>query len=58
MPADQKPVSYPLLVRDMKPGTYTVKVIGRVKDSSTDCLGPSMQLTILEPTVTPQILIQ
>jgi hypothetical protein len=51
-------VDYLLLTRDMKPGTYTVKVIGRVKDASSDCLGPPLQLTILEPTVTPQILIQ
>jgi protocatechuate 3,4-dioxygenase beta subunit len=55
---DLHTVDYPLLIKDMKPGTYTVKVIGRVKEASSDCLGPTLQLTLLEPTVTPQILIQ
>ncbi|MDD1668814.1 MAG: VWA domain-containing protein [Methanomicrobiales archaeon] len=51
-------VTYPLIIKDLKPGNYVVKVIGRVSDASSDCTGPDYPLTIPEPAVTPQILIR
>jgi hypothetical protein len=55
--SDESPVTYPLIIKDLKPGSYTVKIVGRVSDAS-DCLGPTYQLIIPEPTTTAQILIQ
>ncbi|MDD1665834.1 MAG: VWA domain-containing protein [Methanomicrobiales archaeon] len=47
---------YPLILKDLKPGTYTVKVRGHVNDAAD--AEKTLPITIPEPTATPQILIQ
>ncbi|MGA2935433.1 MAG: VWA domain-containing protein [Methanomicrobiales archaeon] len=56
MDKDKNPV-YSLLVRDLKPGTYTIKVTGHVRDEDKDPEA-TLSLTIPEPSMAPQILIQ
>jgi hypothetical protein len=52
-------IDYPLIISDLQPGTYTVKVRGNPDaGDARDCWSDPYQLTIPGPTVTPQILIQ
>ena len=49
------PVPYNLVIRNLTPGTYTVKVEGQVGDANE--ANKTLSLTIPEPTVITQILI-